>query len=72
VRQRQTGLLVPPRDPAALADAVVELLLDAGLRAHMSDQIQRLEETEQGWGPIGCQLRKLYARVAGRQAGCVP
>ena len=32
-----TGLLVPPRDEAALADAVVRLLGDAALRARLGD-----------------------------------
>lgn len=35
VEDGTTGLLVPPRDPAALTDAVVRLAADAGLRATM-------------------------------------
>ncbi len=33
VAHEETGLLVPPRDPAALADAIVRCLRDPGLRA---------------------------------------
>ena len=35
VRQGENGLLVPPRSPQALADALAVLLADAGLRAQM-------------------------------------
>jgi len=35
VREGQTGLLVPPRAPGALADAIVRLTRDAGLRERM-------------------------------------
>ncbi len=34
--ERENALFVPPRDPAALADAIVELLSDAQLRRRMS------------------------------------
>ncbi|MBA2303050.1 MAG: glycosyltransferase family 4 protein [Acidobacteria bacterium] len=33
----QTGILVPPRDHQAMADAIVRLLKDEGLRARMGD-----------------------------------
>jgi glycosyltransferase involved in cell wall biosynthesis len=35
VEEGKTGLLVPPEDPAALADAIRSLLADGGLRARM-------------------------------------
>jgi rhamnosyl/mannosyltransferase len=36
-RDGETGLVVPPREPSALADAVSRLLADAGLRIGMGD-----------------------------------
>jgi glycosyltransferase involved in cell wall biosynthesis len=36
-----SGLLVPPDDPAAIADAVLRLLADAGLRQRMIDGARR-------------------------------
>ncbi len=35
VLDRETGTLIPPRDPAALAAAISELLRDSALRRHM-------------------------------------
>jgi glycosyltransferase involved in cell wall biosynthesis len=37
----ETGLLVPPRDPRALADAIRRLLSDPGIREHMGAAGQR-------------------------------
>ena len=36
-----TGTLVPPRSPAAFADAVAAIVLDAGIRRRMSDAARR-------------------------------
>jgi glycosyltransferase involved in cell wall biosynthesis len=36
ITDRVTGLLVPPRDPPALAQALIRLISDAGLRAQLS------------------------------------
>jgi glycosyltransferase involved in cell wall biosynthesis len=37
IRDGQEGLLVPPRDPAALADAVIRLARDPGLRKKLGE-----------------------------------
>ena len=42
-----TGILVPPRDPQALADAIVRLLRDKSLRERMGRAGQQKLETEQ-------------------------
>ena len=40
-RHRETGLVVPPRDPAALASAIGELLADDELRRSMAERARR-------------------------------
>lgn len=46
IRQRETGLLVPPGDQQALEDAVAELLADPGLRARLGASARALAERE--------------------------
>jgi L-malate glycosyltransferase len=61
-----TGLLVPPRDHAALAHAVVHLLKDAGLRRQMGDAgFARVRERFTVERMVA-ETAAVYARVAGR------
>ncbi|HJV67910.1 glycosyltransferase [Ideonella sp.] len=46
VRDGVTGLLVPPQDPAALAEAVIKLLDDPGLRERLGRQGREIVERE--------------------------
>ena len=46
VRQDETGLLVPAKDPAALADAIARLAGDAALRRRLSARARAVAETE--------------------------
>jgi glycosyltransferase involved in cell wall biosynthesis len=46
VRDGETGLLVPPDDAAALADAIARLAADAGLRARLGAQGRTLVERQ--------------------------
>jgi glycosyltransferase involved in cell wall biosynthesis len=46
VRDGERGLLVPQRDPPALADALERLLADPGLRVRLAEEARRFMEAE--------------------------
>jgi glycosyltransferase involved in cell wall biosynthesis len=46
VRDGETGLLVPQRNPTALADALDRVLADAGLRVRLAEAARRFMEKE--------------------------
>jgi alpha-maltose-1-phosphate synthase len=65
VSDGETGLLVPPDDPGALADALNSLLRDPG-RAHAMGALGRERAiAEFGWPAIAAQTVALYAELAG-------
>jgi glycosyltransferase involved in cell wall biosynthesis len=49
VQHEQSGLLVPPGDEAALAQAVIRLLQDHTLRERLGGAARRFAETELSW-----------------------
>ena len=60
----ETGLLVPPDDPASLADAMNALLRDPG-RADAFGRAGRLRAVEEfSWDAVAEQTAALYAEVA--------
>jgi rhamnosyl/mannosyltransferase len=65
-RDGETGLVVPPRDPLALADAVNKLLADAGLRIGMGEAA-RLRAREFDVETMVDRTLALYAEVLGRR-----
>jgi glycosyltransferase involved in cell wall biosynthesis len=65
VRQGDNGLLVPPRDPAALAEAIGRLLEDAALRARMGGRGRERAEKEFSVGSIAQQTLSLYRELLG-------
>ncbi len=60
-----TGVLVPPRDPAALARAILQLLRDADVRQRMGRKARERGEQVFGPRPIGDALMALYRSVWG-------
>jgi glycosyltransferase involved in cell wall biosynthesis len=63
----ETGLLVPPDDPNALADALRKLALEHSLRQELA-QAGRAAALERTWARSIDELRAAYAAAAGLDA----
>jgi glycosyltransferase involved in cell wall biosynthesis len=63
VRDGETGILVPPANPSALASAIARLAGDAALRARMGDAGRTLVEREYGWRDNAALMERLYERA---------
>ena len=63
VRHRETGLLVPARDPEALADALSELAQDPDLRARLGAAARELAEQAFSQDLIADETLALYRRL---------
>lgn len=69
VQHEVNGLLVPPRDPASLADALRRLLQDASLRRRMGDAGRELARREFSLERVNAETLALYEHLlAGRVA----
>jgi phosphatidyl-myo-inositol alpha-mannosyltransferase len=66
VMEPEVGFVVPPGDPAALADALVELLADEERRRRLGIAARRIAEERYSWHEIGRRLIQVYERVLGR------
>jgi glycosyltransferase involved in cell wall biosynthesis len=62
-RPEETGLLVPRRDPAALADALAKLAADPALRRRLGGGARRLAEAEFGEARVAAETLALYRRL---------
>jgi phosphatidylinositol alpha-mannosyltransferase len=60
----ETGVLVPPGDPDALADAVVALLEDDARRERFGAAARRLAQERYSWDDIGRRLAGIYGELA--------
>ena len=63
VASGETGLLVPPRDPAALADAVVQLLEDPGYGTRLVEAAQREIAKRFVWPLVARETEKVYGEA---------
>jgi phosphatidylinositol alpha-mannosyltransferase len=61
-----TGVLVPPRDPDALADALVALLEDEERRRSIGIAARELAKERYSWDRIARRLVEIYEEVTGR------
>jgi phosphatidylinositol alpha-mannosyltransferase len=60
----ETGLLVPPGDPGALANALVALLEDEQGRRLLGQAARRLAQERYSWDDIGRRLKTIYEGLA--------
>jgi glycosyltransferase involved in cell wall biosynthesis len=63
VRDGETGRLVPPADPAALAAALQELIADPARRSAMGAAARAIVEREFSWDVIARRSVEIYQRV---------
>lgn len=68
VRDGETGLVVPPDDPAALAAALVRLLGDASLRGRLADAGQHAALERYAAPVVARRFARLYASLIERRA----
>src|SRR5438874_1085002 len=64
VRDGETGLLVPPEEPAAIADAICRLLADPAAATRMGQNGRRAVETYFNWDRVVRDLRAIEAEVS--------
>jgi phosphatidylinositol alpha-mannosyltransferase len=62
----ETGFSVPPGDPAALAEALVELLADEDRRCRLGRAARVIAEERYSWDEVARRLVDVYERVLGR------
>jgi starch synthase len=65
VSNGETGLLVPPGDPGALAGALNTLIADPGRAAALGRAGRDRAVAEFGWQAVAAQTAHLYAELAG-------
>ena len=58
-----TGFIVPPRNPEALADAIVKLLKDEKLRKEMGENAYRKLKTDLSWDNIAEKTIEVYKKA---------
>jgi phosphatidyl-myo-inositol alpha-mannosyltransferase len=62
----ETGVMVPPGDPAALADAVTELLAGEERRQELGAAARRIAQERYSWDAIAQRLLEIYEGVTGQ------
>lgn len=70
VRTSEAGLVVPPDDPGAIANAIVELAPDPEKRETLGHNGRRAVEERYNWQVEGTKLRDLYGSLQTQSGEC--
>src|SRR5256714_9076242 len=62
IAEGESGLLVPPGDDEALAEAIAQVLTDHRLRTHLAHGARERAE-HYTWQSVGAQMEALYAQI---------
>lgn len=63
VQEERTGLLVPPRDAAALARAILRLYEEPALRSQLGEQARRLQQTNYSLQAMTAKYLAIYREL---------
>ncbi|GJL79446.1 MAG: glycosyl transferase family 1 [Nitrospinaceae bacterium] len=63
VRHGETGLLIPQKDPGAIAENTLLLLNDQKLRNHLAENGRTLAESEYSWETTAERFLETYGRI---------
>ena len=63
----ENGLLVPPREPEALAEALLTLLGDSTLRHHLGRNARKTVEQHYSWDAVTERYLACYEQVVSGQ-----
>ena len=63
IRDGENGVLIPPRDPSALADALSSLIADPSRRQSLGTAGRELRDREYGIDSYIHRLESLYRRL---------
>jgi D-inositol-3-phosphate glycosyltransferase len=65
VEEGRSGLVVPPKDPKALANGMINILSDPGRLNAMGERARHLATSVYGWDTIAARTIELYECVVG-------
>jgi len=63
VKENNCGIIVPPKDPKALAEAILEILKNPELAKKMGENGRKLVERKYSWKKITKKVMGVYEEV---------
>jgi glycosyltransferase involved in cell wall biosynthesis len=63
IHDGQSGFIVPPKNPALLAEKIVTLVKDPDLAEMMGANAKQISESQYGWNPIAQKMIAIYQEL---------